>query len=154
MSFDDCDSSELVGQSLGPYQVVACVRRGQHTTVYRGRLRADTDKPVAIKVVNSDRLGQADILKRFAQEAETTRKFDHPHVVHVYACGEENYQPYLVMEWVKGKSLQEELKARGHLPPDNAATIAVHIAQALDYVHRQGWVHRDVKPSNLKPMTR
>jgi len=133
---------------MGSCQVVACLRRGERTTVYRG-WQPDLQRSVALKVVNPNRLGRADILQRFKQEAELALKLDHPHIVHVYASGEENYQPYLVMEWVDGKSLQEELSARGHLSPDDAATIAVHVAQALDYVHRQGIVHRDVKPSNI-----
>ena len=149
MSFlDDCDASELVGQWVGPCQVVACLRRGERTTVYRG-WQPHLSHSVALKVVNPDCLGRADILQRFKQEAELSLKLDHPHVVHVYATGEENYQPYLMMEWIDGKNLKEELAARGHLSPDDAATIAVHVAQALDYVHRQGIVHRDVKPSNI-----
>jgi len=149
MNFDDCDASELVGKQVGRCQVVACVRRGRHTTVYRGRrLRADLEDGVALKIVNPDCL-QANVLARFRQEAELTLKLDHPNVVRVYTVGEQDYQPYLVMEWVEGRNLKDELAARGHLLPEDAATIAVHIAQALDYVHRQGIVHRDVKPSNI-----
>jgi serine/threonine protein kinase len=148
MSFDDCDASELVGRRVGPCRVVACQRRGERTTVYRG-WQPGLERAVALKVVNPECLSQANILQRFKQEAELARPLDHPHVVHVYASGEQDRQPYLVMEWVEGKSLKEELAQRDHLPPDDAATIAVHIAQALDYIHRQGIVHRDVKPSNI-----
>jgi serine/threonine-protein kinase len=149
MSFlDDCDASELVGHPVGPCQVVACLRRGKRTTVYRG-WQPDLERAVALKVVNPECLGQANILERFKQEVALSLRLDHPHVVHIYASGEQDYQPYLVMEWVQGHSLQDELSARGHLPPDDAATIAIHIARALDYVHRQGIVHRDVKPSNI-----
>jgi serine/threonine protein kinase len=148
MSLDDCDASALVGQWVGPCQVVACLRRGERTTVYRG-WQPDLERAVALKIVNPECLGRANILQRFKQEADLSLKLDHPHVVHIYASGEQDYQPYLVMEWVEGKSLKDELAARGRLPSDDAATIAVHIAQALDYVHRQGIVHRDVKPSNI-----
>lgn len=148
MSLDDCDASALVGQWVGPCQVVACLRRGERTTVYRG-WQPDLERAVALKVVNPDCLGQANILKRFKQEAEFSQKLDHPHIVHVYASGEQDYQPHLVMEWIEGHSLQDELAKRGRLPSDDAATIAVHVAQALDYVHRHDIVHRDVKPSNI-----
>ena len=148
MSLDDCDASELVGQWVGPCQVVACLRRGERTTVYRG-WQPDLERAVALKIVNPECLGQANLLQRFKQEAELSLKLDHPHIVHVYASGERDYQPYLVMEWVEGKSLKEELTKRGRLSSDDAATVAVHIALALDYIHRQGIAHRDVKPSNI-----
>ncbi len=148
-NLDDCDASELVGKQVGPCQVVACVRRGRHTTVYRGRpLRADLEGNIALKIVNPDSL-QVNVLARFRQEAEFAQKLDHPNIVRVYSSGEQDYQPYLVMEWVEGRSLKEELVAHGHLPPKDTAAIAVQIAQALDYIHRQGIVHRDVKPGNI-----
>lgn len=148
MSLDDCDSSALVGQWMGPCQVVACLRHGERTTVYRG-WQPDLERAVALKVVNPECLGRANLLQRFKQEAELSFKLDHPHIVHVYASGEQDYLPYLVMEWIEGHSLQDELAKRGRLPSDDAAMIAVHVAQALDHIHRHDIVHRDVKPSNI-----
>jgi eukaryotic-like serine/threonine-protein kinase len=87
--------------------------------------------------------------ERFLREIEITAGFNHPHVVPLYDSGEADGLVFYVMPYVDGESLRDRLRREKQLPVDDAVAIARQVAAALDYAHRQGVVHRDVKPENI-----
>jgi len=102
-------------------------------------------RPVAVKLFRGD---AAEELQRHEAEMRTLAQLDHPSLVTVYDAGDANGQPYLVMQLVEGDTLADELR-RGPIGLDRAARYGAALADALAYVHAQGFVHRDVKPANV-----
>ena len=102
-------------------------------------------RPVAVKLFRGD---AAEELQRHEAEMRTLAQLDHPSLVTVYDAGDDDGQPYLVMQLVEGDTLADELR-RGPIGLDRAARYGAALADALAYVHEQGFVHRDVKPANV-----
>jgi serine/threonine protein kinase len=131
---------------VGGYALVKEIGRGAVGVVYRG-VHVATGKLVAIKtIVDPNRRGGENV-RRFQIEAAAARRLHHPAIVAAHEVGEKNGMPYLVMDLVEGESL-EALLAR-HLPQRWIAQLARGIALALEHAHRNGVVHRDVKPENV-----
>ncbi len=129
---------------IGAYTVVGTLGRGGMGVVYRCR---DTDgNEVAVKTIQAAGLGSLNA--RLRREAAAIGHLRHPNIVGLIAVGEDEVIPYVVMELVKGRSLDEEL-ARGALPLARAASIVRDVARALHHAHDRGVVHRDVKPANI-----
>ena len=106
------------------------------------------DRTVAIKVLPSHLSDDADLRQRFEREARTVSSLNHPHICTLHDIGREGDVVFLVMEHIEGETLTERLK-KGPVPLNEALTYAVQIAEALDKAHRQGVVHRDLKPGNV-----
>ncbi|MEO8217236.1 MAG: protein kinase [Acidobacteriota bacterium] len=159
------------GTRLGPYEIVDSIGSGGMGEVYRAR---DTrlDRSVAVKILPTELAQDAPLRLRFEREAKTISQFNHPHICTLYDVGEARLDTgdsgldaeltggdptlrppasslsYLVMELCDGQSLADRLM-KGPLPIDQALTIAIQIADALDRAHRSGIVHRDLKPGNI-----
>ncbi|HZZ95897.1 MAG TPA: protein kinase, partial [Jatrophihabitantaceae bacterium] len=140
----------LVG---GRYELGELIGYGGMAEVHRGRdVRLGRD--VAIKVLRADLARDPSFLNRFRREAQSAAGLNHPSIVSVYDTGEDvgaegTVQPYIVMEFVQGRTLRDILKSEGRLPPRRAMEIIADVAAALDFSHRAGLVHRDVKPANV-----
>ena len=106
------------------------------------------DREVAIKVLRED-VAQHLGADRFLREIRTTATLNHPHIVPLHDSGEADGIVYYVMPYIEGESLRDRLDREGQLPVGDAVRIASDIAGALDYAHRHGFVHRDVKPANI-----
>jgi serine/threonine-protein kinase len=135
------------GTNIGPYSILSQVGAGGQGEVYKAR---DTrlNRFVAVKVL-PERLSQNPELKaRFEREAQTLAKLSHPHICSVFDIGRHDGTDYIVMEFLEGETLARRLD-KGELPLDEALKIAIGIVDALAKAHRQGVVHRDVKPSNV-----
>jgi tRNA A-37 threonylcarbamoyl transferase component Bud32/ligand-binding sensor domain-containing protein len=140
---------ELAGQRLDArYTVGDLLARGGFANVMDG-YDHDQNRRCAIKVFRSELTNKEWITRRFKQEVAALQQVRHPHVVAIYAHGvTPSGVPYLVMEFVEGKSLRENLED-GAVPPARLARLLRQLASALDAIHRQNICHRDVKPENL-----
>jgi len=107
------------------------------------------NRPVAVKVLSAELSQDEAFVERLRREAQLVASLNHQNIVGVFDQGEEEGAPFIVMEYVDGRSLADLLRSEGRLHPDRAATIAVDVAAALDAAHRQGMVHMDVKPGNV-----
>ncbi|HEY5152070.1 MAG TPA: Stk1 family PASTA domain-containing Ser/Thr kinase, partial [Mycobacterium sp.] len=134
------------------YQVGDTLGFGGMSEVHRGRdLRLGRD--VAVKVLRADLARDPSFQARFRREAQNAASLNHPAIVAVYdtgeTAGETGPVPYIVMEYVDGDTLRDVLKREGPLPPRRAMEIVADVCAALDFSHRHGIVHRDVKPANI-----
>jgi tRNA A-37 threonylcarbamoyl transferase component Bud32 len=135
------------GIRLGPYQIGEPVGAGGMGEVYRAR---DTrlDRTVAIKVLSQHLSSRPDLKERFEREARTISSFSHPHICALYDIGSQDGVDYLVMEYLQGQTLADRLE-KSALPLAEALGVAMQVADGLDRAHRQGVVHRDLKPGNI-----
>src|SRR5258705_1667715 len=137
----------------GRYQVGELLGYGGMAEVHRGRdLRLGRD--VAIKTLRNDLARDATFQLRFRREAQNAASLNHPAIVAVYDTGDERGPageelPYIVMEFVNGRTLKEVLAAEGRLMPRRALEIVADICAALEFSHRHGIIHRDIKPGNI-----
>jgi eukaryotic-like serine/threonine-protein kinase len=138
----------LVGQHLGPYQVLAKLGEGGMGEVYRAR---DTrlQREVAIKILPEIFASDPERLARFEREAQVLAALNHPHIAQIYGIEESGAVRALVMELVEGETLADRI-ARGPMPVDEALPIARQIAEGLEAAHERGVIHRDLKPANIK----
>lgn len=132
----------------GRYRLTAPLGEGGMAAVYRGRdLRLNRE--VAIKVLRDDLTRDPGFLQRFEREAQFVASLSHPNIVPVYDVGEDGTTRFIVMEYVRGRTLADLIQLDSQLPVDRAIGLLRPILDALGYAHQQGLVHRDVKPGNI-----
>jgi Tol biopolymer transport system component len=135
------------GMKLGPYEIVAPIGAGGMGEVYRA-LDTRLDRTVAIKVLPAHLAGNTELRQRLEREARAVSSLSHPHICVLHDVGHQDGTDFLVMEYLEGETLAARI-TRGALPLEQLFTIATQIADALDKAHRQGVVHRDLKPGNV-----
>ncbi|MER7456536.1 Stk1 family PASTA domain-containing Ser/Thr kinase [Micromonospora sp. NPDC126480] len=144
----------LLGSLIdGRYRIRGRVARGGMATVYTATDER-LERTVAVKIIHpaqgpEARGRLAGFVQRFTDEAKTIARLTHPNVVAVYDQGTHAGRPYLVMEYVRGRTLRDVLAERRRLNPDEALAIAEQMLAAIAAAHRAGLVHRDVKPENV-----
>ncbi len=143
----DPDQAGTLGQ-LGPYQVLEVLGQGGMGVVLKA-LDPALDRTVAIKVLTPNLAHGATARRRFAREARAAAAVGHEHIVAIHAVDEFRGLPYLVMQYIPGRSLQERLDASGPLTVKEILRIGTQAARALAAAHAQGVVHRDIKPANI-----
>jgi outer membrane protein assembly factor BamB/predicted Ser/Thr protein kinase len=132
---------------IGHYEVISEIGHGGMGTVYRA-YDAALERPVALKVLAPDLAHDPRFVARLRHEAISAARLRHPHIALLYEFGQDNDLSFLAMEYVSGSSLRQILEA-GPLAPQRVLVILRQIAEALEYAHTMGVVHRDVKPSNI-----
>ena len=137
----------MIGTTVGKYRVLERLGRGGMGIVYKA-LDETLDREVAIKVLNPD-VDDAELLKRFRAEAISLARLNHPGIATIYELHRQNDDLLMVMEYVRGETLQTLSERLGPLDPPQAAHICVQILDALAHAHRAGIVHRDLKPANV-----
>ena len=145
-------TGDRVGRRLGKYEIQAEIGRGGMGTVY---LAYDPllDRRVAVKVLAPHLVWEEGFVERFLREARAAARLKHPNIVTIYDVGQEVNYYYIVMEYVEGQTLSQVIKKRAALPPAEVVALLRPLADALDYAHRQGLVHRDMKPANIMVAT-
>jgi serine/threonine protein kinase len=140
------------GQNLGKYRILETLGRGGMAQVYKA-YHPHLDRYVAIKVLRSDLVEDAEFLARFQREARAVAALRHPHIVQIYDFDVHDDLYYMVMELLEGDTLKaylNNLRVRGErLPLGETARIFIDVLDALSYAHGEGIIHRDLKPANI-----
>jgi eukaryotic-like serine/threonine-protein kinase len=132
----------------GRYRVADVLGRGGMAVVYLAR-DDELDRPVAIKLLAGHLADDTIFRDRFVREARLAAGLSQPNIVQIYDAGEDDGHPYIVMEYVDGRSLADELDLDGPLDPGRVVDLGVQVCAGLEHAHATGLVHRDIKPGNL-----
>jgi serine/threonine protein kinase len=142
------DTSKPVLQAVGNYDLLEKIAEGGMGTIYKGRHRT-SGQVVALKLMPAHLAANLVMLKRFEQEFRAASMLNHPNVVRALDFGDDGTTPYLVMEFVEGESLGQKIERDGKMPESEAIRLIAQVAQGLHRAHKQGMIHRDVKPDNV-----
>jgi serine/threonine protein kinase len=135
------------GEQVGPYRIVEKLGRGGMATVFKA-YHANLDRYVALKVLHPAFMEDPNFRARFQREARVVAKLEHPNIIPVYDFAEHDGKTYLVMKFVEGETLKAQLQKRP-LTPEEGVELIETVGEALAFAHKQGILHRDVKPSNV-----
>ncbi|MDF1701403.1 MAG: serine/threonine-protein kinase [Planctomycetota bacterium] len=140
-------NDSMIGTTLGRWTLTRLIGQGGMGRVYEAR-GGLMNRKVALKLLSEDLAEDASFVKRFHREAKLLSSLSHPHVVDVIDRGEDKGHLWFAMDYVRGESLRK-LMDRGPISHEQAARIAMEIAEALSYAHTKGIIHRDLKPENV-----
>ena len=141
-------TATLLGLQIADYQLVEFLGAGGMGEVYRA-VDTRSNRSVAVKVLHKTR-GNATFVERFRNEARIQADLKHPSIVTLYDFIEYEGRLCMIMEYIDGLSLDARIHQTGRLPVAEALRIFQPIVEALDYTHRKGVIHRDIKPHNVK----
>ncbi len=143
----ELSSSDLVGRTLGPYELVEEIDRGGMGVVFKAR-HTLLERTVALKVIRSGELAGPGELKRFRGEAEAAARLSHPCIVPIYEVGEVGGLVYFTMPFIEGQTLLARTSDRP-LSVEEAVRLVHRLCLAIQYAHNEGILHRDLKPGNV-----
>jgi phosphate/phosphite/phosphonate ABC transporter binding protein len=139
---------DFIGTRLGKYEIQAEIGRGGMGAVYMG-YDPMLDRSVAVKILAPHLVWEKEFVERFLREARAAARLKHPNVVIIHDVGQDGDRYYFVMEYLEGQTLTDLIQQRGPMAVDEVLRILRPLADALDYAHQRGLVHRDVKPGNV-----
>lgn len=144
----DMDLFDPMQRDFGDYELCEKLGQGGMGVVYRAHQRS-LDRDVALKLLAAGPWASRDFIDRFRREAQSAARLEHPNIVTVFETGEQHDLHYFSMRLIRGESLAARLAREGPLPPRQAARLLRVVADALDYAHRLGVLHLDLKPGNV-----
>lgn len=133
---------------LGRYHLESKLGEGGMGTVYLAHDR-ELDRRVAVKLLASSYVGDKEVVERFEREARLTARLDHPNIVPVYDVGRHEGRPFIVMKKLEGQSLAFVLREKGGFTRDETLRLLRQLAAGVDFIHAQGFIHRDIKAGNI-----
>jgi eukaryotic-like serine/threonine-protein kinase len=139
---------DIIGKKIGRYDILAHIGEGGMAQVYSA-FDPEIDRTVALKILKEEHCQDEERMSRFLKEGKAAGALTHPNIVTVYDVGELEGAPYIMMELLEGKTLGDLLQDNVRLPINTILDIAAQLADALDYAHGRGVVHRDMKPDNI-----
>src|SRR5438552_10082175 len=133
---------------LGKYEIVVHLASGGMGAVYKA-VDVDLGREIALKILSPELVGKPGLVERFQREARHIAKLRHPNIVKIYEFGEVSGTYYLALEFVDGVDLYDYIARKGQLDLEESLILLTQATRALDHLHQQNMVHRDVKPSNF-----
>lgn len=144
----DLDLDDPEQCRFGDYTLIAKLGQGGMGVVYRAH-QFSLDREVAVKLLAAGPWASPGFIERFRQEAQSAARMQHPNIVTIHEIGEQDGLPFFSMRLVRGPSLAERIRGEGALAPRQAAALMRQVAEAVDYAHRLGVLHLDLKPGNV-----
>lgn len=138
---------DLIGKTVGPYRILEQVGVGGMATVYKA-YQANMDRDIALKILPIHLSNDPEFTKRFQREARAIARLEHAHILPVYDYGEADGVTYIAMRYIKAGTLRDHM-SKGQLSLEEINRIIGQVGNALDYAHRMGVIHRDIKPGNV-----
>ncbi|MTI69942.1 MAG: Stk1 family PASTA domain-containing Ser/Thr kinase [Firmicutes bacterium] len=139
----------MIGKILGNrYEIVEKIGGGGMALVYKAKCRL-LNRFVAIKILRPEFTNDEEFINKFKRESQSAASLSHHNIVNIYDVGSEDDVYYIVMEYVKGKTLKKLIREKGKISPKRVINIAIEIAEALNHAHENHIVHRDIKPHNI-----
>lgn len=138
----------LLGQTVGHFEILAELGRGGMAIVYKAR-QTNLDRIVALKVLRPELARDTLYVARFRLEARSVARLEHPHIVPIYEVGEKDDLHFIAMQYIPGRTLRDLIHEQPALSIERVLGLLTQMSAALDYAHRCGIIHRDVKPSNV-----
>src|SRR5215467_4529477 len=139
----------MSNRRIGNYQITEYIGGGGFGSVFKGEDCSNPTRTVAIKELHKKHTRNPVIKQRFFQEAVAMARLDHRNLPRLFTFGEDNGSYYLVMEFVSGTPLNEELADKGPMQAARAVAIISQVLDAVGYAHKNGVIHRDLKPDNI-----
>lgn len=140
---------DITGKVLGGrYEIIEKIGEGGMALVYKARCRL-LNRYVAVKILRDELTNDEEFIKKFRHESQAAASLSHPNIVSIYDVGVENDIHYIVMEYIKGKTLKDIIDEKGKLSPEETIDYTIQIAEALGHAHKNHIIHRDIKPHNI-----
>lgn len=139
----------MIGKVLGNrYEIIEKIGGGGMSVVYKAKCKV-LNRYVAIKILRNEFTSDPEFIEKFKQESLSAASLNHPNIVNIYDTGIEGDIYYIVMEYIKGKTLKEYISKKGKLSEKEAVKISIQVAEALKHAHTNKIIHRDIKPHNI-----
>src|SRR5215468_5816484 len=138
----------MINTVVGNYKIVEKIGEGGMGAVYKG-VDLMLEREVAIKALRPELARQPDVVERFRAEAVTLARLNHPNIATLFSFLRQGDDYFMVMEFVRGETLESLLRRAGAMPLDRATTVFCQALEGIDHAHKMGIIHRDIKPANM-----